>query len=752
MRLGVVCALGCAAVASAKYHDGCARMKDGDYVYEWCAGKDMWQHHQHIQRMVGTFQRRDGDSEVFHMGFPCGQGKRRRGRAKVVCCRRDAPPAASAYDAVDAAGRWLKVPVEEPVECDYHVTVCDPAKCGDTIEATTPHARPRASNVLPAEERAALREKVVDMFDFAFGKYLEEAFPEPEVRPVSCTGGGFGFVQIPGLTLIDALGTLAVMGKTEEFQRSVDELLKVLPPEKGFDYDITVSLFETTIRVLGGLLSAHVIAESDAFNVTTPLSQASLERYAARQKAEHTAKYPYAPPLQTTVLDWEYDGGLLTLALDLAERLSQAFPEGLDMVPYGAVNLRSGVPKGETTVSSLAGAGSLSVEFTVASLLSGNPKYARLGVGAAVALYRMRSELNLVGKHIDMTSYHWSESGSGLGTNSDSFYEYLLKTHLLTGNDALWEMFETSYEALMAFVKDGRVYADVLMFTGHLQNTKLEGLAAFWPGVQSLIGDFGPATQSLNAMMRIWRDVLFLPEGFDYRARGFGANKQDASYLLRPELIESLMYMVTATHDVSWATPVKGIIHAIETYCKAECGYTSISGLQHKDGDDPAHADPDHPGWTFKHPRQKMPQADNTPSYFLSETLKYLYLVLHESLEPGTHWMLDPGTSWVLSTEAHPFPVHAMRARITDEIAAVLPKAHHSLSRAAPEKMCPVEDVWAESYDPHYQPPAAWKKDMATELQEERQKNGPLSKQQLKDLVKYYESIDVNRADTKLFG
>ena len=31
-------------------------------------------------------------------------------------------------------------------------------------------------------------------------------------------------------------------------------------------------------------------------------------------------------------------------------------------IPFGTVNLRSGVPKGETPVSSLAGAGSLSLE------------------------------------------------------------------------------------------------------------------------------------------------------------------------------------------------------------------------------------------------------------------------------------------------------------------------------------------------------------------------------------------------------
>ena len=58
------------------------------------------------------------------------------------------------------------------------------------------------------------------------------------------------------LTLIDALDTLAVLGNKTEFARAVS----LLDRQLRFDVDVAVSVFETNIRVLGGLLSAHMLA------------------------------------------------------------------------------------------------------------------------------------------------------------------------------------------------------------------------------------------------------------------------------------------------------------------------------------------------------------------------------------------------------------------------------------------------------------------------------------------------------------
>jgi hypothetical protein len=98
-----------------------------------------------------------------------------------------------------------------------------------------------------------------------------------------------------------------------------------------------------------------------------------------------------------------YDGSLLTLALDLGRRLLPAFatPTG---IPYGTVNLRHGVPRGETPVASLAGAGSLTLEFTLLSRLTGEPLFGASAQAAALALHARRTPLGLLGKHVNVRS------------------------------------------------------------------------------------------------------------------------------------------------------------------------------------------------------------------------------------------------------------------------------------------------------------------------------------------------------------
>lgn len=66
-------------------------------------------------------------------------------------------------------------------------------------------------------------------------------------------------MKIPLVTLIDTLDTLVVMGNYSEFRRAVSIVSEHFMLH-AFDLDVNVSVFETTIRVLGGLLSAHLMA------------------------------------------------------------------------------------------------------------------------------------------------------------------------------------------------------------------------------------------------------------------------------------------------------------------------------------------------------------------------------------------------------------------------------------------------------------------------------------------------------------
>ena len=61
------------------------------------------------------------------------------------------------------------------------------------------------------------------------------------------------------MTLIDTLDTLVIMGNYSEFRNAVG-IVREHFRLKAFDVDENVSVFETTIRVLGGLLSAHLMA------------------------------------------------------------------------------------------------------------------------------------------------------------------------------------------------------------------------------------------------------------------------------------------------------------------------------------------------------------------------------------------------------------------------------------------------------------------------------------------------------------
>ena len=173
------------------------------------------------------------------------------------------------------------------------------------------------------------------MFTFSFDNYMRHAYPLDELDPIHCKGRGpdpdrtnLNINDVLGnysLTLVDALDTLAVMGHKQAF---VDAVLAVIST-LSFDHDCTVQVFEASIRVLGGLLAAHLICTDPRFDM--------------------------APP--------NYSNELLDLAHDLGTRLLPAFDNSPTGLPYPRVNLRHGVPRGWRTDTCPAGAASLVVEF-----------------------------------------------------------------------------------------------------------------------------------------------------------------------------------------------------------------------------------------------------------------------------------------------------------------------------------------------------------------------------------------------------
>ncbi|XP_014256253.1 ER degradation-enhancing alpha-mannosidase-like protein 2 [Cimex lectularius] len=446
-----------------------------------------------------------------------------------------------------------------------------------------------------------LREEVRDMFNHAYSGYLKYAFPYDELRPLTCDGvdtwGSYS------LTLIDALDTLVVMGNYSEFRRVVDIVIS----KANFDANINVSVFETNIRIVGGLLSAHLFSQRAGVKVEP---------------------------------GWPCNGPLLRLAEDVARRLLPAFNTKTGM-PYGTVNLRHGVPTGETSVTCTAGVGTFIVEFGTISRLTGDPVYEEVALNALKVLYEHRSSIGLYGNHIDVNSGKWIARDSGIGAGVDSYFEYLVKGSILLQRPELMAMFNEARKPIDKYLKKNNWYVWASMSKGQVTLPVFQSLEAYWPGVLTLIGDVESALRSMHNYNSVWKQYGFTPEFYNIAQGQAGTNRE--SYPLRPELAESAMYLYRATGDPFMLDIGLNILRSIQHSAKTECGYATIKDTR------------DHT------------QENRMESFFLAETTKYLYLLfdpdnfIHNKgqhgivhvLPSGKQCVLDSG-GYIFNTEAHP--------------------------------------------------------------------------------------------------
>ncbi|CCI48519.1 unnamed protein product [Albugo candida] len=438
-----------------------------------------------------------------------------------------------------------------------------------------------------SSERIHLKNKAREMFYHGYNNYMEHAFPWDELKPLTCEGrrwdrrergdldqtlGGFS------LTLIDSLDMLAILGDHKEFRRAV----KLVIQHVTFDRNVTVSVFESAIRVIGGLLSAHVLASSDYVGLMPPP---------------------------------EYTNELLELAVDLATRLLPAFdtPTG---IPMDRINLLHGISKHGPFVTCPA-AGSVLVEFSYLSRLSKNPIFEQKARIAVLAMWERRSQLDLLGSSIDVLSGTWTSSHVGIGAGTDSFYEYLLKYHILTGEASWLDIFNSSYTAVEAHTKFNDLHVEVDMHYGNrrIRYPRVSALQAFWPGLQVLAGDVINAVKSHDKLFDLWVKFGAMPELFDLRGGGAVVEWARASPL-RPELIESTYHLYQATRNHKYLKVGRKLLHDIEAVSRVPCGYAAVKDIY------------------------TLEVEDRMDSYFLSETIKYLYLLFSDDpsvIVPSTY-------------------------------------------------------------------------------------------------------------------
>jgi len=459
------------------------------------------------------------------------------------------------------------------------------------------------------EGRALARE----MFFHSYNSYMDNAFPADELLPLSCKGtstyGGYS------LTMIDTLDALVVYDHVDEFIEKVSWVSENI----SFDVDRNVSVFETNIRILGGLLSSHLLAED---------------------------------------LIVDYDGSLLDMASDLGERLLVAFSTKTG-IPYGTVNLRYGVPEGETSVVCTACAGSFAVEFGLLSRLTGDPRFEDASKVAALALFNRRSKINLVGSHIDCESGKWTDKTSTIGSFVDSYFEYCVKAWILLGDEDYRDMFLELYNGVVnrlhnPLKKQNQIgwFGQVNMYSGR-GSAQSTALAAFFPGTLVLWGDIFVSQLYLDKLLSIVRKFDFIPERYTFQD-GYPKimSKDSSGNPLRPELIESIYYMLTVASGEREKQELLNVafemLVALNNTCWTECGYAAILSAEDKDLD------------------------DRMDSFWLSETLKYFYLIFDEDNPLNRKNIL-------FSTEAHFVDLRVVRQKelyTTAAQQAILPGAN----------------------------------------------------------------------------
>lgn len=103
-----------------------------------------------------------------------------------------------------------------------------------------------------------IRLEIIDEFKYAYNCYKKCAWGFDTVHPISCTGTNDAFDL--GLAMIDALDTLIIMNMVDhdiDIENDINDIKEWVTNKMRFDRKNEVSLFESTIRVLGGLLSAY---------------------------------------------------------------------------------------------------------------------------------------------------------------------------------------------------------------------------------------------------------------------------------------------------------------------------------------------------------------------------------------------------------------------------------------------------------------------------------------------------------------
>ncbi|GEM06966.1 mannosyl-oligosaccharide alpha-1,2-mannosidase, glycoside hydrolase family 47 protein [Rhodotorula toruloides] len=474
------------------------------------------------------------------------------------------------------------------------------------------------------------RQAVLAAFKHSYSAYERDAFGFDDYHPISHHGSNMSPAGPVGYFVIDSLDSLLLTNSTKEYRRARDWVEKLT-----FDLEDKYHTFEITIRVLGGLLSAyHLSGETDQM--------------------------------------------LLDKAVDLADRLLPAFdtPSGL---PLSFVNLkkRQGIADMDNRGwTSVAEAGTLQLEFKYLSHLTGKK------VMDVIRKQPNKDGLVPIFMRPDTGSFVFSDIR--LGSRGDSYYEYLSKQYFQTNRTepVYLDMHNEAMSGIKKLLLKKSATKGLMYVSELLPRRKAEGIFEMvdtpkqdhlvcFLGATFLLGASNGNTLPLppdessfsesqlddwvagKGLIRTCVDTYMssktglAPEIVNFYLRAADAKAAgrdwfinsrkltypeppiDARNILRPETAESLFVAYRVTGNPIYRTWGWTIFEAFEKHCKLPAGgYASIRDVD----------------------ALPVQHEDRMETFWLSETLKYLYLLFSDK-------DLIPLDRYVFSTEAHPLPI-----------------------------------------------------------------------------------------------
>ncbi|KAK0457421.1 glycoside hydrolase [Desarmillaria tabescens] len=492
---------------------------------------------------------------------------------------------------------------------------------------------------LKPDAAAGKRAEIVEAFKHAWHAYERDAMGADEYHPLTHKGSNF---SVDG-----GMGYTTCRLHRHDYARA----RRWVEQSLSFDKEGLFSTFETTIRVLGGLLSAFTLTQDKLY---------------------------------------------VLRAIELADRLLPAFDTNSGL-PLPSVNLarRVGIPDSAAPeIISTAEAATLQLEFRYLAQLAQRPDFWRKSEKVMHVIHDLLDKAEglthlapILMKH---TKGLFVTSDIRLGSRGDSYYEYLLKQFLQT-NRTEWlyrEMYEKSVRSIHIRMEQ-RTYRQKMVFIaelhpGSLLNPKVipkqDHLVCFFPGTLMLGAVTSGITRNrvtippkveqmpINAQ-RDWYLGLELLETCmethntetglapeivmfkmdeadagkghperDWYIKGSkkgGPASYDARYMLRPDTAESLFIAWRLTHDSRYRKYAWDIFSAIQKHCRLKNGgYATVRDVD----------------------TVPVSLEDKQETFFLSETLKYLYLTFSDdSVLPLKGELID--IILTMGRLAHPLPV-----------------------------------------------------------------------------------------------